>query len=186
MVLLWGIRLAVFILFTKVLSTHVDARYSNMIKRSPTLLMIKQILIQAPLQALLVFTAYPLILDPVINPIWAIIGGGIFFVGFLGEIIADHQLYKHKQSSTKICNIGLWKYSRHPNYFFEWLIWMGISVTFIGQPLFGVSFIGPLSIFIIMYFITGPYTEKCSLKRRGKDYQTYQETTPYFFPGKRL
>ena len=104
MVLLWGIRLAVFILFTKVLSTHVDARYNNMIKRSPTLLMIKQILIQAPLKHCLFFTAYPLILDPVINPIWAIIGGGIFFVGFLGEIIADHQLYKHKQSSTKICN----------------------------------------------------------------------------------
>ena len=76
---------------------------------------------------------------------------------------------------------GLWKYSRHPNYFFETLVWIGVSVTFIGNPGSFISFIGPLSIFIITYFITGRITESSSIERYKSDFKTYQRETSTFF-----
>lgn len=182
MVGLWSLRLSCFILFTRILTPHVDRRYSNMNHRSPTGLMLKQILIQTPLQALLVFTTYPLVLSSSIEPVCLALGGLLFMIGFVGESLADAQLHAFKQHQQGICTSGLWSYSRHPNYFFECLMWLGISISFIGQPLWAISFIGPLSIFIIMYFITGPYTEKCSLERHGDVFKQYQSNTSYFVP----
>lgn len=187
MVGLWSIRLSGFILFTKVFSPHIDRRYSQMIKGgSPTALMLKQILIQAPLQSLLVLTTYPLVLSSTIHPIWVTFGGILFFIGLIGESLADYELYVFKKHQKGICMSGLWAYSRHPNYFFECLIWLGISTTMIGQSLWGISYIGPLSIFLIMYFVTGPYTERCSIERHGDIFRDYQVSTPYFIPWKKL
>jgi steroid 5-alpha reductase family enzyme len=182
MVGLWGLRLSCFILFTRILTQHTDRRYTHMRQSSPTGLMVKQILIQTPLQVLLVFTTYPLILSSSINPVCLALGGLLYIIGFVGESLADAQLHGFKQHQKGVFRSGLWAYSRHPNYFFECLVWLGISIAFIGQPLWAISFIGPLSIFIIMYFITGPYTEKCSLERHGDVFKHYQSNTSYFIP----
>ena len=78
---------------------------------------------------------------------------------------------------------GLWKYSRHPNYFFETLVWTGISVMFIGNPGSAVSFIGPISIFIITFFITGPITEKQALKSTHRLFKITKVIPHIFFHG---
>jgi Predicted membrane protein len=111
-----------------------------------------------------------------------IIGIGIYSIGIIGEAIADFQLHRFKKTTSGICTSGLWKYSRHPNYFFEFLVWLGISLLFIGNAAFFISLIGPLCVFIILFYITGPYTERCSIERHGDAYKQYQNTTSYFFP----
>ena len=159
MVLLWGLRLSGFILFTKVLSNSTDQRYARMVKTSPTWLVLKQCMIQAPLQAIIVTTIFP-IFSTVSFSFWGIAGVLIFGIGLIGEAISDHQLYLHKKTHSGICTIGLWAYSRHPNYFFECLIWLGISTLFIGSPNYFMSLIGPIGLFVIMYFFYGALYRK--------------------------
>ncbi len=183
MIFVWGVRLSSFLIF-RVLDQKNDHRYERMIKRSAAVSMIKNSFIQWPLQVLVVITIYPLTFSDSIQNEFLIIGTILFIIGLIGEVISDLQLSTFKKSATGICTIGLWKYSRHPNYFFECLLWFGISVVFFGSPVFFVSLIGPLSLFVIMYFVTGPYTEKCSIERHGDMFLDYQSNTSYFFPWK--
>jgi steroid 5-alpha reductase family enzyme len=65
------------------------------------------------------------------------IGAGIWLIALTGEAIADWQLDQFKKDPAnkgKVCNKGLWNYSRHPNYFFEWLIWVGYFVFALASP----------------------------------------------------
>jgi steroid 5-alpha reductase family enzyme len=77
----------------------------------------------------------------------------------------------------------LWRFSRHPNYFFEWLHWFAY-VAFAYSSTHGwIALIGPISMYVFLRFITGvPHSERSSLKRRGDAYRTYQKTTNAFFP----
>jgi steroid 5-alpha reductase family enzyme len=64
-------------------------------------------------------------------------GVALWIIAFLGETFADFQLLAFKRDPQKkgeVCNVGLWRYSRHPNYFFEWLIWMAYAVYAIPRP----------------------------------------------------
>ena len=182
MVGVWAIRLSCFLFYTRILSNFTDRRYENQLKSSYFKLAFKHAMIQAPMQALFLFTIYPIILAPTLSTSLIIFGSGISLIGLLGETIADFQLFMHKKNSNGLMKEGLWKYSRHPNYFFETLVWTGISVMFIGNPGSAVSFIGPISIFIITFFITGPITEKTSLEKHASAFQNYQSHTLYFFP----
>jgi steroid 5-alpha reductase family enzyme len=77
----------------------------------------------------------------------------------------------------------LWRYSRHPNYFFEWLIWMAFAMFALGST---GGFWGLLSPALILYFVlrvTGiPATEAQALRTRGEEYRRYQQTTSAFVP----
>ena len=169
-------------LYTRILTPHHDSRYA--ILNNTTLLKtaIKQCFFQSFFQMLLVFTFYPLTFNVALSSAFIIIGIILFSVGFVFESSADYQLYLFKKKQKGICQAGLWNYSRHPNYFFECLLWFGISVIFIPNKLFLLSFVGPLTIFLVMYFITGPLTERASLKKHGIDFQNYRKNTPYFVP----
>ena len=103
-----------------------------------------------------------------------------------GESIADHQLAEFRQkpaNSGKVCDSGLWRYSRHPNYFFEWLHWWAYVAFALGGPKAWVSLLGPLLMYIFLRYITGiPHAERSSLRSRGEAYRNYQQTTSPFFP----
>jgi steroid 5-alpha reductase family enzyme len=130
-------------------------------------------------------------LFPAMNPrpnlSWAeFVGCAVWLIGMIGEATADAQLNAFKKnpaSHGKTCRAGLWNYSRHPNYFFEWVIWLGLAVFALGSP-FG--FIGLLSPALILYFllrVTGiPATEAQALRTKGEDYKNYQRTTSAFVP----
>jgi steroid 5-alpha reductase family enzyme len=114
------------------------------------------------------------------------VGAGIWLFGILGEAIADQQLNVFKKNPAnkgKTFRAGLWKYSRHPNYFFEWLIWVGYAVFAIGSPW---GWLGLLSPALILYFLLGvtgiPATEEQALRSRGVEYRAYQRTTSAFVP----
>jgi steroid 5-alpha reductase family enzyme len=110
----------------------------------------------------------------------------IWLISVGGESLADSQLDAFKRrpdAPGKTCRVGLWRYSRHPNYFFEWLGWFIWPVLAWPGSGFYITLLGPVLMFIFLVKLTGiPYTERQALKSRGADYAEYQRTTSAFFP----
>lgn len=104
----------------------------------------------------------------------------------IGESIADRQLARHRADATqrgKTFRGGLWRYSRHPNYFFEWLHWFAYVVLAIGSPLWWLAWSGPIVMYAFLRWVSGiPFTEAQALRSRGDDYRDYQRTTPMLIP----
>lgn len=107
-------------------------------------------------------------------------------VGVIGESVADRQLVNFKKdpaSKGKTCRAGLWGYSRHPNYFFEWVLWCGFGVFGLAGPWGWLGLTAPLMILYTVLFVTGiPPTEAQALASRGEDYRGYQRTVSPFVP----
>ena len=114
------------------------------------------------------------------------LGIGVFAIATLGEALADQQLAAFKRelsNSGRVCDRGLWKYSRHPNYFFEWLHWWAYVALAWAAPHGWIAWLGPIAMFYFIVFVTGiPPTEKQSLLSRGEAYRDYQRRTSAFFP----
>lgn len=115
-----------------------------------------------------------------------VVGTAIWIAGVLGEAVADAQLARFRadpRQRGRTCRSGLWRYSRHPNYFFEWLHWFAYVALAIGSPLAWLAWSGPLLMFLFLRFISGiPFTEAQALRTRGEDYRAYQRSTPMLFP----
>ena len=115
-----------------------------------------------------------------------ILGILIFLTAVIGEGIADRQLGRFRSDPAnkgKTCRQGLWRYSRHPNYFFEWIHWWAYVAFGAGSPYFWITLMGPLLMWIFLFRITGiPATEEQAIASRGDDYRDYQRTTSRFFP----
>ncbi len=113
-------------------------------------------------------------------------GAALWLLAITGEALADAQLAAFKRNAAnqgRVCNAGLWRYSRHPNYFFEWLIWVAYFVFGLGSPWGWIGIIGPASILYLLLRVTGiPMTEEQSLRSRGDAYRRYQQTTSAFVP----
>lgn len=117
---------------------------------------------------------------------WLAGGILIWLLGVLGESTADAQLARFRADPRhrgRTCRAGLWRYSRHPNYFFEWLHWFSYVALAAGSSLWGLSWLGPLLMFVFLRFLSGiPWTEAQALRTRGEDYRQYQRSTPMLFP----
>jgi steroid 5-alpha reductase family enzyme len=102
------------------------------------------------------------------------------------EAAADQQLARFRArpwNRDRVCRDGLWYYSRHPNYFFEWLHWWSYVVMAIGAPGWPLTLIGPAGMGWALLRVTGvPLAEQQALKTRGADYRRYQQTTNAFVP----
>jgi steroid 5-alpha reductase family enzyme len=110
----------------------------------------------------------------------------VFLIAFGGETLADRQLLAFRQDVAnhgKTCRVGLWRYSRHPNYFFEWLHWWSYPLFAFGASWWWLTLVGPAFLLYLLFFVTGiPPTEARALETRGDDYREYQRTTSAFFP----
>ena len=119
--------------------------------------------------------------------VWDLLGAAVVILSVAGEALADRQLdtwRKNPANRGKTCQHGLWRYSRHPNYFFEWLHWCGYVVIAIGASWWPATLIVPGIMYILVRYITGiPPTEAQSVRSRGENYRRYQRTTNAFFPG---
>jgi len=117
---------------------------------------------------------------------WIVLAVAIWIASVAGEAIADRQLARFRADPAnrgRTCRDGLWRYSRHPNYFFEWLHWFAYIALAVGSPWAWLSWCGPLVMYVFLRFISGiPYTEAQALRTRGEDYRDYQRTTPMLFP----
>lgn len=118
--------------------------------------------------------------------VWDWMGMAIWLVAVAGESMADRQLAHFRNdpgNKGSVCREGLWRYSRHPNYFFEWLHWWAWVALSIGAPGWWVTIAGPLLMLWFLLKVTGiPPTEAQALRSRGDAYRHYQQTTNAFFP----
>lgn len=108
-------------------------------------------------------------------------------IGVVGESVADAQLSRYKRGAAnrgRVCDVGLWRFSRHPNYFFEWTIWVGFWLIACGAGLWGIAtIVSPLIILYLLLRVTGvPLSEAQSLRSRGDVYRRYQRSTSVFIP----
>jgi steroid 5-alpha reductase family enzyme len=119
-----------------------------------------------------------------LNP-YEIAGVVLWAIALTGETIADQQLKKFKEvqaNKDKIFDKGLWRYSRHPNYFFEWLIWVAYFIMSLGSAWGYVSIICPVMMYYFLTRVTGiKYTEGQMRTSKGKALEEYQRTTSAFF-----
>jgi len=111
---------------------------------------------------------------------------GVWLLAFLGEALADRQLAAFKRGqadSPRVCDVGLWRYSRHPNYFFEWMIWVAYALFALASPWGWLGLLSPACILWLLLRVTGiPMTEEQSIRSKGEAYRRYQQSTRAFLP----
>jgi steroid 5-alpha reductase family enzyme len=123
--------------------------------------------------------------SPVLSPI-EYAGAVLWAISVIGEAVADAQLSAFKRGPAnkgKVCDIGLWGYSRHPNYFFEWLMWMSYFVFALASPYGFIAVISPAVILYLLLKVTGiPMTEEQSIRTKGEAFKQYQKRVSVFVP----
>lgn len=186
----WGLRLAVYLFFSRVLGKPEEGRYVQLRREWKTQLPLR-FLFFFEFQALLVVVlSLPFVLASlnVAAPLGKLekIGAAIWLVSICGEAVADYQLNRFRKDPAnrgRTYRRGLWGYSRHPNYFFEWMIWVGYAVFALGSPWGWLGLISPA---LMLYFLLGTTgiaaTEAQALRTRGVEYRAYQRSTSTFIP----
>lgn len=185
---IWGARLCIYLL-RRVLHEAEDGRYQALRERwhgSPV-----KFFVFFQLQAVVVALFALPFLAATNNPVeqvtfWTIAAIAVWVGAVGGESVADAQLAAFRDDATnkgKTCRTGLWAWSRHPNYFFEWLHWFAYVLLAIGSPYAWLAWLGPLVMLAFLYRVSGiPWTEQQALRSRGEDYRKYQREVSAFFP----
>jgi len=187
-ILIWSLRLSFFIIWTRVLKKHEDSRYKKILpdanSKKKELLIFFQFIFQWFLQICLSLSFLPFFWTSKDPSYFLLIGGFILaLLCVLGEAKADSDLLVFKRKKTgSFLTTGLWAYSRHPNYFFDWLFWVAIGVMGSSLSLGGLSFIGSIIMWIIFNYLTGPLTERLSLKKYKEPYSSYLKKVPFMIP----
>jgi steroid 5-alpha reductase family enzyme len=186
---LWSLRLGVFVL-VRVLRHHPteDKRYRSLREtwKNPG-----EFLAFFELQALIaVVFSLPFLCasfagdSHIARLEW--LGLAIAAIGIVGEAVADQQSEAFKRRphpANTVLDAGLWRYSRHPNYFFEMLVWIGFALAAVSLPLGWIAIAAPVLIVYFLLRVTGiPLTEKHSLETHGRAYLDYQRRTSAFIP----
>lgn len=112
-----------------------------------------------------------------------LIAASLWMASITAEAVADRQLAAFRADPAnkgQVCRVGVWNWSRHPNYFFEWLVWLSYAAMAPGTPL---AWISPALMLFFLLRVTGiPATEAQALKSRGDAYRRYQKEVPMFIP----
>ena len=189
MIVIWGMRLGLHLLMRVLKEQHEDVRYAALRKEwgdRQNILMLRFYYFQAIL-AMVLSIPFALVMNAsLLISSFEIAGVVIWIIAVAGESTADAQLKAFKEDPAnkgKVCDRGLWYYSRHPNYFFEWLIWVSFFVFSLGSPYGYTSIICPTLMLYFLTKVTGiPYTEIQSVRSKGQAYIEYQRTTSAFIP----
>jgi steroid 5-alpha reductase family enzyme len=190
MMALWALRLGTYVAL-RVARSREDVRYTDLreewgkaFQRNMFFLLVSQ----GPLTALIGLA----VLFAARQPdrafrIWDALGLIVYVCAVVGETLADRQMKAFKAdpaNHSKVCDKGLWSWSRHPNYFFEALVWIAYPLIGIdpAEPWSLLTLIAPTMMFCIVRYGTGvPPLEKAMLKSKGEAYRRYQaEVSPLF------
>jgi steroid 5-alpha reductase family enzyme len=191
MVSVWSLRLGGY-LYVRVMSHHPteDRRYAELRKGWGAHTHRNMFLffeMQALLLAILSVPFLLICLNPStrLYPL-ELMGSLVFVIAISGEALADRQLARFKANPAnrgKVCELGLWHLSRHPNYFFEWLIWVAYFVLACASAYGWISIYCPALMLFFLLRVTGiPMTERLSLESKGAAFADYQRRTSAFVP----
>lgn len=188
LIAIWGIRLSIFI-YLRNKNKSEDFRYLKWRKEWGNRFYIRSYLQVFLLQAFFLLLVVSPVLSIVAIPdssvsVFTLVGGIIWLIGFYWQSLGDYQLshfIRDRKNSEEILCTGLWRYSRHPNYFGEVMMWWGIYVIVL--PLSGTLFFifGPITITLLIRYVSGvPMLER---RYEGNvKYQAYKEQVPALFP----
>jgi steroid 5-alpha reductase family enzyme len=187
---LWSARLGTYLVVNRLLGKPEDGRYRALREKWGARANRRFfVFFQAQAFFILIFSV-PLVLAAYngsdgLEPL-EIAGAVLWTVALAGEVTADVQLARWRANPVnrgKTCRAGLWRVSRHPNYFFEWLIWIAFALIASAAPWGWLGFMTPAFLLALLFRVTGiPATEEQNLRSRGDDYRRYQRETPVFVP----
>ncbi|MBC7385239.1 MAG: DUF1295 domain-containing protein [Cryobacterium sp.] len=191
MFLIWSLRLGIY-LTSRIFGhlDHEDERYRNLRVEYGGNVDLRFYLFYIYQALSVIFLLAPLIIsstnpDPEITRL-EITGALIWVIGLIGESVSDAQKAAFRGNAAnrgKICSTGLWAYSRHPNYFFESVIWVGYGVFAIATPHGWMTLYAPILMITLLLKVTGvPLAEKNALKTYGDAFRKYQKETSLFIP----
>ncbi|HVV36934.1 MAG TPA: DUF1295 domain-containing protein [Acidimicrobiales bacterium] len=186
-VAVWGLRLAGY-LFWRWRRQGPDARYVAMLKRAPnpsSYMLTHIFLLQA---TLLLIVSLPLQLGQLRHEPFTVgntVGLFIALAGIIFESTGDAQLTRFKADPANTGHVmdrGLWRYTRHPNYFGDFCVWWGLFILSVGNLVSVIGVIGPLvmSVLLMRYSGVGPLEKQ--LHRSKPQYADYVRRTSAFFP----
>lgn len=189
LVLIWGLRLSIY-LFSRNAGKPEDYRYQDMRKKWGNKVkqtaFVRVFMLQGTVSLLFSLGIFlGISQSDAILAMWPVyLGVIVWVVGFLFESIGDAQLrafIQKPENKGKVITTGLWKYTRHPNYFGEATQWFGISIIACAVPFGWISFISPLLLTFFLLKISGvPLLEKKNAKKPG--YAEYAAKTSVFVP----
>lgn len=187
---IWGLRLAFYLLRDRVIGQAEEGRYQELRRNWKTSLPLKFFFFFQFQALLCVLLSLPFLLA-VLNPhpelhLLEYAAAALWLLALAGEVAADSQLAAFKGDPAnrgRVCRAGLWNYSRHPNYFFEWLIWVAYALFATASPWGWLAWSCPALMLFFLFRVTGiPATEAQALRSRGAEYLRYQQTTSAFVP----
>jgi steroid 5-alpha reductase family enzyme len=188
LVTLWGLRLATHIALRSKGKAE-DFRYKKWREEWGKYFLIRSYLEVYILQGFfMLLIALPIVIAGIAPPqylnAFTVAGGAIWLVGFAFEAIGDYQLtvfIKNKTNKTDIMQTGLWRYTRHPNYFGEVLVWWGIFIITLPLQRGFWGIISPLTITFLLLYVSGiPMLE--AKYKENEAFQAYKRRTSAFFP----
>jgi len=190
MAALWGFRLAFFLLFTRVIGHPKEGRYVQLRRDWGGNMPFKSLLFFEFQALLCVLFSVPFLIAALnLRPhlsAFEYAAAALWLIAWISEFVADSQLNSFKSNPANrgvTCRVGLWRYSRHPNYFFEWLIWVAFALFALGSPYGYLALFAPALMLYFLFRLTGiPATEAQALRSKGEDYRQYQRTTSVFVP----
>lgn len=191
MVGIWGIRLASHIIPRIFSKKEEDFRYAewrkDWLKKGKTFFYFRSWLQVFVLQGVLMFmVVLPVLITNLTTSVYfhpiVLVGMALWLFGFIFEAVADRQLRIFlKKRTGSIMDKGLWKYSRHPNYFGEVVQWWGIWFIALAASYGWVGIIGPITITVLILYVSGiPLLEK--KYRNDAVYAEYRSRTSAFVP----
>ncbi len=196
MVTVYAVRLAVHIVKNRILRVSEDQRYQTLRRKWngensrsgwAECWFLVYFLGQVAAVAIMSIPVLVLMSNPApLWNVWEVWGCVIWALGVGGESVADYQLNRFRRNPNnrgKTCRRGLWRYSRHPNYFFEGVHWCAYVVMSIGLPEWWLTLVGPVVMIGALLTVSGiPLAEAQAMVSRGEEYREYQRTTSAFIP----
>lgn len=187
----WSVRLGLYLLIRYLREKEEDKRYVKIKKewRATNISFIRMFFFQGIIAFIVSYPLSIIMRSKIENENLIIMSCCLIIIFTIFESIADYQLFSFKQNKenqNKVCDKGLWNYTRHPNYFFEWLIWVSIGIlsTAFKQHQY-LGLISPVLMYVFLNYVSGiPFLEedarKGIFKKEGE--REYYKNTPPFFP----
>lgn len=184
---LWGLRHVVQLLVHRVVGRPEEGRYVALRARWSAATFLGFFLAQGLLAALLSWPFLAVARHGGAGPAPLETAAlALFLVAWAGEAVADRQLARWKADPGhrgRTCRAGLWAWSRHPNYFFEWLVWVAFALAATAAPGGAWAWLAAATMLALLLFVTGiPPAEAQALRSRGDDYRAYQREVSAFVP----
>ncbi len=189
LVTIWGLRLAGYLFYRKLKEPSEDRRYKSMREKHGGNFWWISLFTVFLLQGVIMYVvSLPLLNGLVEDPRslnLLLAGTALWFVGLVFETVGDWQLLRFKaksQNKGQVLDTGLWRYTRHPNYFGDFCVWWGMWLAAFASGAPWWTIISPLVMSVLLMKVSGVTLLESDIDERRPEYAQYKQRTSAFFP----